>query len=151
MASATWLHSWSARSTSCRPERDVDRQPAPAAAAIDDDPQLAVGHEHLVTVEVAQRGRAHGQVLDGRDPALELDQITDAELILDDDEHAGDHVAHQRLGAEAERDAEDPGARQQRLHVPAEIARIRITTPPTTSAVIRLRSIEPSVNARCFA
>jgi hypothetical protein len=52
----------------------------------------------------------------------EVDDVADAELVLDQDEHARQEVAHQRLGAEADRHAEDAGARQQRGEVEADLA-----------------------------
>ena len=58
--------------------------------------------------------------LDRGGPAVHLDQVADRELVLGEDEHAGDHVAHQRLRAEAERHAQDAGAREQRPDVPAQ-------------------------------
>ena len=43
-----------------------------------------------------------------------VDHVAHAELVLDEHEHAGEEVAHQRLRAEAQRDADDPGARDER-------------------------------------
>ena len=49
-----------------------------------------------------------------------LDVFADAERVLGEEEDAGDDVAHQRLRAEAERQADHAGARQQRRDLDAE-------------------------------
>ena len=54
--------------------------------------------------------------------AVEVDDVADAELVLDEDEHAGQEVAHERLRAEADRDAEDAGAGEQRAEVDPDLA-----------------------------
>ena len=80
-----------------------------------DAPDLAVGDVPDGAVDRAQPRRAQGDRLDrARGLVVEVDDVADAELVLDQDEDAGQEVAHQRLRAEAERDAEDAGAGQQR-------------------------------------
>ena len=71
------------------------------------------GHVPERAVDRAQPRRAqrHG-VDDARRLAVEVDDVADAELVLDEDEHAGQEVLDQRLRAEAERDADDAGARR---------------------------------------
>ena len=98
----------------------VERQAGPAAAAVDHDPQLAVGHEVDVAVEVAQAGAAHRDALHGRGLAVHLDDVADRELVLGQDEDAGNDVPHHGLGAEAEGDPGDARAGEQRPHVPPE-------------------------------
>ena len=49
-----------------------------------------------------------------------LDVLADAEGIVDQEEHAADDVAHQGLRAEADGDADDPGAGDQRADLDAE-------------------------------
>ena len=71
---------------------------------------------------VAQHDGAQVDLLD--QPALPVDDrvVADAHLVFEDDEEAGDHVAHQGLGAEADRQAGDAGAGQRRRDVDAELA-----------------------------
>ena len=44
----------------------------------------------------------------------DVDDVADAVLVLDDDEDPGEEVLHEALGAEAEGDAGDPGAGDER-------------------------------------
>ena len=50
------------------------------------------------------------------------DDVADADLVLEDQEEAADQIPDQGLRAEAERDADDPGAGQRRRDVDAELA-----------------------------
>ena len=91
---------------------DVEQRARPVLRLVADPPDLAVGHVPHRAVDGAQPGGAQRHGLDGAGRlAVEVDDVADAELVLDQDEDAREEVAHQRLGAEAERDAEDPGAR----------------------------------------
>ena len=54
--------------------------------------------------------------------AREVDDVADPELVLDQDERAGEEVAHERLGAEADRHAEHAGAGQQRREIDPQLA-----------------------------
>ena len=56
------------------------------------------------------------------DRLAEVDDVADAVLVLDQHEQAGDAVLDEVLGAEAERDAGDAGAGDQRGEVDAELA-----------------------------
>ena len=106
---------------------DVDRQRQvelldhPVARGVAHRAERAVGHEVQRAVVVAQR---HGAQRDALDRALgvaaALDVLADAERVLGEVEDAGDHVAHQRLGAEAERDADHAGAGEHRRDLEAE-------------------------------
>ena len=71
---------------------------------------------------VAQHDRPQVDLFD--QPALAVDDgdVADAHLILEDQEEAGDDVAHQRLRAEADRQADDAGAGQRRGDVDVELA-----------------------------
>ena len=71
---------------------------------------------------VAQHDRAQVHLFD--QPALAVDDgdVADAHLVLEDQEEAGDHVAHQRLRAEADRQADDPGAGEAGRDVEVELA-----------------------------
>ena len=54
--------------------------------------------------------------------AVEVDDVADAELVLGEDEQPRQEVLDERLRPEAERDADDARARQQRRDVDAELA-----------------------------
>ena len=49
--------------------------------------------------------------------AAEVDGVADAVLVLDHEEEPGEEVTHHRLGAEAERDADDAGTGDERAEV----------------------------------
>ena len=49
------------------------------------------------------------------------DDVADADLVLENQEEPADQVPHQRLRAEAERDADDAGAGQRGRDVDAEL------------------------------
>ena len=72
------------------------------------------GKTWTVPCLVAQHDRPQVHLLD--QPALAVDDrdVADAHLVLEDQEEAGDDVAHQRLRAEADRQADDAGAGQRR-------------------------------------
>ena len=60
--------------------------------------------------------------LDGADGLADVDHVADAVLVLEDHEDAGQEVLDQRLRTEAERDADDPGAGDDRGDVDADLA-----------------------------
>ena len=62
-----------------------------------------------------------------------VDHVTDAELVLEEHEHAREEVADDALRAEAERDAEHARAGEQRREVDAELARGRSARRSTRS------------------
>ena len=70
----------------------------------------------------AQHRAAQRDLLDGAGRLAEVDDVADAVLVLDEHEQAGDAVLDEALGAEAEGDAGDPGAGDQRGEVDAELA-----------------------------
>ena len=71
---------------------------------------------------VAQHDRAQVDRLDQAADPVDRGDVADAHLVLEDQEEAADDVAHQRLGAEADREADDAGAGQHRRDVQAERA-----------------------------
>ena len=81
--------------------------------------------------------------------AVDAREIADAHLILEDEEEARDDVAHEILRAEADRQAGDAGAGQDRHHVDRQLAQQhqhrRRTRPPTVTRRVRM---PPSVLAR---
>ena len=83
---------------------------------------LAVGEDVDRAFLVAQHDRAQVDFLD--EPALAIDDrdVADAALVLEDQEEAGDDVAHDRLRAETDRQPRDAGARQRRRDVDAQLA-----------------------------
>ena len=74
---------------------------------------------------VAQHDRPQVDGLD--EPALSVDDgdVADAHLILEDQEEAGDDVAHERLRAEADGKPDDAGAGERRRDVHAQLAERR--------------------------
>jgi hypothetical protein len=63
---------------------------------------------------MAQPQRADRDVLDGAADAAALDVLADPEGVVQQEEHSGDDVFHQRLGAKADREANHAGAGDQR-------------------------------------
>ena len=89
-----------------------------------DPPDLAVGDVPHGAVDVAEPGRAQGHGLAPRAARVaDVDDVTDAVLVLDQHEDAGEEVLHEALGAEAERHARDAGAGDERAEVDAELRR----------------------------
>ena len=90
------------------------------------DPRdLAVGHVPHGAVDVAQAGRAQADGLDDAGRLADVDDVADAVLVLDEHEDAGDEVLHEALRAEADGDADDAGAGDERAEVDAELAEDR--------------------------
>ena len=83
---------------------------------------------------------------------VEVDDVADAELVLDQDEDARQEVAHQRLRAEADRHAEHAGAGEQRRRGRSRPR--RGTSAAATSQITKsgtLRSTLESASMRCSA
>ncbi len=83
---------------------------------------LAVADVPDGAVDVAHPGDPQAHRLDGPDGLAEVDLVAHAVLVLDDHEDAGEEVADQALGAEAERDADDAGAGDDRADVDPDLA-----------------------------
>src|SRR5258706_16739 len=89
-------------------QRQVELLDPPVARGVAHGAERAVGHEMQRPVVVAQRHAAQRDALDrALAVAAGLDVLADAERVLGQVEHARDHVAHQRLRAEAEGDADN--------------------------------------------
>jgi hypothetical protein len=102
---------------------DVQQRARPVLAHVAHAADVAVGHVPDGAVDAAQPRGAQADGLDGAGRGgVEVDDVADAELVLDEDEDARQEVLDQRLGAEAQRDADDAGAGQQGRQVDAELA-----------------------------
>jgi hypothetical protein len=66
------------------------------------------------TALMPQPDRAKAEGFDRALVVAALDVLADLEGVVEQVEHAGDHVANQGLGAKADRDAEDTGTGDQR-------------------------------------
>ena len=75
---------------------------------------VAVGNGVDGPVHGAHTRDAEGEVLDHAADRADRDAVADAVLVLEREEEAGEIVAHDELGAEAEGGADDRGAGQQR-------------------------------------
>ncbi|MNC13936.1 hypothetical protein D3C75_616970 [compost metagenome] len=76
-------------------------------------------HEALA---IAQAQGTDGQAFDGAGmPGIEHHPVTDGQGVFDDDEQPGDHVLHQLLRAETDRQADDPGTCQERCDVDPQV------------------------------
>ena len=60
--------------------------------------------------------------LDDAGAAGRRDRVADADLVFEQDEKACDDVLDERLRAEADGQAEDPGAGEDRLQIDPELA-----------------------------
>ena len=101
---------------------DVEHGDRPQLRAVADPPDLAVRDVPHRAVLAAQHRRAQRDPLDRAGRHAEVDDVADAVLVLDQHEQAGDAVLDEVLGAEAEGDAGDAGAGDQRGQVDAELA-----------------------------
>ena len=122
-----------------------------------DADDLAVADVPDGAVDVAHPGDPEADGLDGADGLAEVDLVADAVLVLEDHEDAGQEVADQALGAEAERDADDAGAGDDRADVDADLARASwcrstATTTPVIDALEqrahRLGALHPAGGRR---
>ena len=123
--SATWLDC--ASSVAVREHRRLDRvdvgvvghgevedDARPALRHVADAQDLAVAHEPERAVHVAHLGDADADLLDDAGGGAEVDDVADAELVLDDHEQAVEHVLHDVLRAEAEAGADRGGEQRER-------------------------------------
>ena len=101
-------------------DRDVDGGDGPALAAVADAHDRAVGDVPDHAVVVPDPGHAQADLLDGADGLAGVDDVTDAVLVLQDHEDAGEEVLDQALRAEADGDADDTRAGQDGSDVDAE-------------------------------
>ena len=69
---------------------------------------------------VAQHDRPEVDGFDQPADAVDRRDVADPHLVFENQEETADHVAHQRLRAEADRQAENAGAGQERRDVQAE-------------------------------
>ena len=101
-------------------DADGQRGDGEVTREVGDGGDLAVGHDVERAVAVAQLGHAQGQVLDGALQAGDLDVVADGVLIFEQDEEAGEHVLEERLRAEADAQADDAGAGDERAQRDAQ-------------------------------
>ena len=105
-------------------EAEGERGPARAAAGEIVDlalEQLGVGHHHLLAVDRPQARGLEADPLDGARGLVELDGVAALEWLVEQDRERGEQVGEDALSGEADRDAADPEARDQRGDVDAEI------------------------------
>ena len=100
---------------------DVEHRARPVLAHVAHAQDLAVADVPDGAVEVAQPRDPQADRLDGAARLAEVDDVADAVLVLEDHEDAGQEVLDQALGAEAEREADDAGAGDDRGDVDAEL------------------------------
>ena len=72
--------------------------------------------------QIAQHDRPQLDRFDEPADPIDLGDITDADLVLQNDEEAGDQVLDQGLGAEADGQAKDAGAGEDRHHIDVEFS-----------------------------
>ena len=84
-----------------------------------------LGTYHTVPFDVAQPGRAQADGFDDACGLAEVDDVADAVLVLDEHEDARQEVLHEALRPEADGDADDAGAGDDRTEVDAELAEDR--------------------------
>ena len=89
---------------------DIHHGAGPAAGLVAHDLDLAVGDDVHDAVDVAQHHHPQRHLLDRAALAAGLDHVAQPELVLEEDEEAGDDVLDQALRPEGDREAEDSGA-----------------------------------------
>ena len=92
----------------------------PVAAEILDLADLAIRYRRQRAALMTQRNRPDRDLLHGPLGAGRLDVFAEAEGVVDQEEQAGHHVLDQRLRAEADRQAEDAEAGDQRPDIDAD-------------------------------
>ena len=97
--------------------------PGPDAGQVRGDLDLAVRHGVDDAIDVADRRPPQAEVLDRARDAGHADDVALGELVLDEDERAVEVVAHERLRAEPDRDADDAEAGHRRTDVEPELRR----------------------------
>ncbi len=98
-------------------DRDLEFDDHPVTAVIGERCELAVGDRMQGAPVMAHAQRADRDAFDRSLEAARLDVFADPERVVEQEEHAGHHVAHQRLRAETDRDADHARAGQQRPDV----------------------------------
>ena len=99
--------------------RDVHHRLRPVPGQIGHLPHGAVGHDDQLTLGVAELGHPQGELLDGPGDAhcrpghRQPDEVPEGELVLGQQEEAGQQVAHHLLGAEPEADPDHGGRGHQ--------------------------------------
>jgi hypothetical protein len=68
-------------------------------------------------VKVAEQEHTQAQLFDESALVSDFNDITDADLVFQEEKEAGDEIANQILGAEADCQPADAGRRQQRRDV----------------------------------
>ena len=101
-------------------DRDVEQRPRPLLALVADAQDRAVRDVPHHALGVAEARGAQAHALDGARRDAGVDHVADAVLVLDDHEDPGDEVLHERLRAEADRDADDARADADRGEVHVE-------------------------------
>ena len=130
-------------------DRDVEHGARPVLALVADPQDLAVADVPDRALDVAEPGDPQAHRLDGAAGLAEVDRVTDAVLVLEDHEDAGQEVLDQALRAEAQRDADDAGAGEQRADGVAESAIAVSRRMREDHVEAMLLSREPIVSARC--
>ena len=99
-------------------------------------------------LHVADPRRPQGDLLDRALGLAEIDDVADAELVLDHHERAGEEVAHDVSGTEAEGDAERCWQWRSRRQVDVEDTQDRQRATNQMTMVARLRNTVVRVWAR---
>ena len=102
-------------------DREVDHRAGPALGLVADPVDRAVAHVPDHAVDVAQPGHPQADPLDRAGGGARVDDVADAVLVLQHHEDPGQVVTDQALRAEADGQAEHPGAGQHRGQVQPEI------------------------------
>ena len=103
-------------------DRDVEVDPRPDARVVRRHRDLPVRHAVHRAVEVAERRAAQAEVLDGAVDPGDADHVPGAELVLQDDEDAGQPVLDEGLRPEPHGDPDHAEARHRRTDVEPEQA-----------------------------
>src|SRR5262245_1831725 len=101
---------------------DLDDCAPPAHAEVRELGERAVRHDPDRAVLQAQLRHAQPDRLHGAGDTADLDDVTDRDQTLEEQEDAREQIADQRLRAEADDDAEHAGRDHDGLHVDAKLA-----------------------------
>ena len=94
--------------------REVDDHSRPALRLVADPQDLAVAHEPEGAIQITNLGDADADLLDDTGRRSEIDDVTDAELILDHHEQTVENVFDDVLRPEAQACSERSGEQSER-------------------------------------
>ena len=99
---------------------DIDDGPLETAAHVGDCADITVGNTVNIAVVITDGGGADGNSFHGTIQSVNADQVAHGDGTLAPDKQTGKQVLDQRLGAEGQRNTDNPCRSQKRRHIHSE-------------------------------